>query len=217
VNQQNFEAMRQAMVSSQLRTTAVSDARVVAAMQAVAREDFVPAERRTLAYVDVSLPLDGDRALSAPMVVGRLLTQAAVAPNDHVLLIGAATGYAAALLSRLAKSVVALESDAALANVGRVAISGLSNVTSVSGALTQGWADAAPYDLIMIDGAVEHVPDEIVAQMKPGGRLVAGMIDNGVTRLALGTKAGASCGMVCFADADVPALPGFAKPKSFVF
>lgn len=214
---QNFEAMREAMVSSQLRTNAVSDPDVIAAMQFVAREDFVPAERRALAYVDVGVPLGGGRALSAPMVIGRLLTEAMVKRTDHVLLVGAGTGYTAAILSRLAKSVVALETDAELSGIGQHALSKMANVVMAAGPLTEGWANTAPYDLIVIDGAIEHLPDALVAQINVGGRLVTGLIENGVTRLAFGTRAGESVGMVSFTDVAVPVLPGFAKPKVFVF
>jgi protein-L-isoaspartate(D-aspartate) O-methyltransferase len=217
VTNQNFEAMRKAMVASQLRTTAVSDARVVAVMQTVARETFVPAERRALAYIDVSIPVGGGRALSAPMVVGRLLNEAQIETTDHVLVIGSGTGYVAALVCSLAKTVVALESDAALGGEAKAALDGVSNVTCVAGPLNEGWADAAPYDVIIIDGAVELVHDSIVAQLKTGGRLVTGLIDHGVTRLALGRRAGSGFGMTSYADADVPVLPGFAKPKAFVF
>ncbi len=217
MTKQNFEAMRDAMVASQLRTNAVSDPDVIAAMQSVAREDFVPAERRSLAYVDIAIPLGGDRALSAPLVIGRLLTEAMVNSTDHVLLVGASTGYAATLLSQLAKSVVALESDTALLEAGRAALSKLPNTVLVAGPLTDGWEDAAPYDVIVIDGAVAHLPDALLGQLKPGGRLVSGLFETGVTRLAFGTRAGQGVGMVSFADAEVPVLSAFAMPKTFVF
>ena len=213
MSEQNFEQMRRAMVASQLRTTAVNDARVVAAMGMVARERFVPAAQAALAYLDVSLPLGDGRALPAPMVLGRLLTEARVRAGDHALVIGAGAGYAAAVLAALAHDVIALEQDERL--VGRAVLP--DNATRVSGALAMGWAARAPYDLILFDGAVEHVPDAIVAQLADGGRLAAGIVENGVTRLAIGRKAGASFGMVSFADAEVPALPGFARPAGFRF
>ena len=213
MSEQNFEQMRRAMVASQLRTTAVNDARVVAAMGSVARERFVPAAQAALAYLDVALPLGNGRALPAPMVLGRLLTEARVRPEDHALVIGAGAGYAAAVLAALAHDVVALEQDETL--VGKAVPP--DNVTRVSGPLAEGWAAGAPYDLILFDGAVEHVPDAIVAQLADSGRLAAGLVANGVTRLATGRKAGAGFGMVSFADAEVPVLPGFAIPTRFRF
>src|SRR5688572_20533022 len=115
MTEQNYQAMRRAMVESQLRTVGVNDPRVIAAMDAVPREDFVPAARRATAYADASIPLGSGRALNPPMTLGRLLTEAKLAGDERVLLIGAATGYAAAVVARLAASVVALEEGATLA------------------------------------------------------------------------------------------------------
>src|SRR6185436_16130834 len=109
--EQNFEPMRRAMVASQLRTTGVNDPRVIAAMGVVARERFVPADRRALAYADAGIPLGHGRALSPPMVLGRLLTEGRLNGSEHALVVGAATGYSAAVLARLVASVVALEED----------------------------------------------------------------------------------------------------------
>ncbi len=217
MTEHNFETMRAAMVASQIRTTDVSDARVVAAMKTIPREVFVPAERRGVAYADIAVPLADGRALAAPMATGKLLTHGDVQPGDHVLLIGAGTGYSAAILAQLAASVIAVEEDTALAATASANLAGSANVTVAVGPLTAGWAGAAPYDLIIIDGAVETIPDSIIQQLKDGGRLVAGWIDQGVTRLASGRRAGAGFGMTSFADADVPTLPGFAKPRTFAF
>ncbi len=217
MSEHQFEAMRQAMVASQLRTTAVSDERVVAAMQTVPRELFVPQDRRSLAYIDVPIPVGPGRSLNAPMATGRLLTEANIAPTDKVLLIGAATGYAAALLARLAGTVLALEEDQDLVRVGAPILSSLPNISLVSGPLSAGWAEGAPYDLIVIDGAVECVPGGIADQIKMGGRLVGALDENGVTRLAKGVRVSGGFGMVAFADVEVPVLPGFARAKAFRF
>ncbi|UAK26701.1 protein-L-isoaspartate O-methyltransferase family protein [Sphingomonas nostoxanthinifaciens] len=205
--------MRRAMVASQLRTTAVNDVRVVTAMGAVPREAFVPAAQAPLAYIDASLPLGHGRALPTPMVLGRLLTEARVRPTDRVLVVGAATGYAAAVLAQLAAGVVALEEEPALMASAPLP----ATVTIAQGPLVAGWPNAAPYDVILFDGAVEHVPDAIVAQLAEDGRIAAGIVENGVTRLAIGRKAGSSFAMACFADAEVPVLPGFARPPGFRF
>lgn len=216
MTEQNFEQMRHAMVVSQLRTTGVSDARVVAAMGAVPREAFVPAERASLAYLDISVPLGGGRALNPPMVTGRLLTEAQVTPGDTVLLIGAATGYAAAILAKLGAVVTAVEDDAALAAQGRAATAG-AGVAWVDAPLAAGHPAGAPYALVFIDGAVEEIPAAIVDQIADGGRLVGALIQNGVVRLVSGVRVGKGFGTKAFADADAARLPGFAKPAAFSF
>jgi protein-L-isoaspartate(D-aspartate) O-methyltransferase len=218
--EQNFEQMRHAMVVSQLRTTGVSDARVVAAMGTVPREAFVPGEKAALAYRDTALPLGNGRALNPPMVVGRLLTEAQVAPGDKVLLIGGATGYTAALLAALGAEVVAVESDTELllqAQSASTAGAIATGITWVEGPLQDGCAAGAPYALVFVDGAVEDIPQAIVDQMADGGRLVGAIVENGVTRLVTGVRAGTGFGVRAFADADTVRLPGFAKPAVFSF
>jgi protein-L-isoaspartate(D-aspartate) O-methyltransferase len=214
---QNFDAMRQAMVMSQLRTNEVNDPRVVAAMGAVARERFVPADRAPVAYIDRAVPLTENRALNLPMATGRLLVAVEAAASDRALVIGAASGYTAAVLSRLVASVVALEEDDALVAQAQAALAGFANVTLVQGPLVAGHADGAPYDVIVIDGAVERIPAEIVAQLAEGGRLAAAVIEDGVSRLTIGRRAGGGFGSRAFADAEAVPLPGFALPPSFVF
>ncbi|RYD96804.1 MAG: protein-L-isoaspartate O-methyltransferase [Sphingomonadales bacterium] len=211
------EAMRHAMVASQLRTNAVSDVRVVEAMARTPREAFLPPEHRGLAYRDTLLPLGNGRKHNSPLATARLLTEAQVRSDDHVLLVGAAGGYAAALLSGLAASVVALEEDDSLAAVARGALAGFTNVALVQGPLNQGWAEKGPYDLIVVDGAVEQLPEELVAQIKPGGRAVSGMVDRGVTRLAYGHRTRGGFGMVDFQDIECAVLPGFVRLRTFQF
>jgi protein-L-isoaspartate(D-aspartate) O-methyltransferase len=214
VTEHNFDQMRRAMVVSQLRTTGVSDARVVSAMGAVAREAFVPADKAPLAYLDIAVPLGGGRALNPPMVTGRLLTAAGIAIGDKVLLIGAATGYTAALLVALGAHVVAVEEDAVLVAQGRAAVAA---AIWVEGALTAGAPSAAPYDVIVIDGAVEQIPADLATQLVDGGRIVGALVENGVVRLVTGARGGASFGVRSFADADAVVLPGFAQPPVFQF
>jgi protein-L-isoaspartate(D-aspartate) O-methyltransferase len=217
MTQQNFEAMRRAMVESQLRTTGVNDPRVVAAMGAVPRERFVPGERASTAYAELLLPLGNDRALNPPLALGRLLTEVQPQADEKVLLIGAATGYAAAVLAKLAGSVVALEEDKDLLATAKAALAGVDNVTLVAGPLAKGHKARAPYDVILFDGAVEIVPDAIVDQLVDGGRLATAIVDQGVTRLATGRRVGAAFGLVPFADVAAAILPGFAKPRTFSF
>jgi len=212
----DFEHMRRAMVASQLRTTGVADARVLAAAGAVPRERFVPEERLALAYADAAVPLGGGRELSPPMATARLLSEAGPRGHERAMVIGAATGYSAALLDRLAASVVAVEEDPALAAFARAALAG-TGVRLVEGPLAGGHGAGAPYDLILIDGAVEAVPEAIVEQLADGGRLAAAILDRGVTRLGVGRKAAGAFGFTLFTDAAAAILPGFVRPKTFSF
>jgi protein-L-isoaspartate(D-aspartate) O-methyltransferase len=185
-------------------------------MGEVARERFVPAGRLPLAYADALVPLKPGRDLNSPMAIGRLLTQAAPREGEKALLVGAATGYAAALLERLVGSLVAVEEDEELAGHAKAALAGTA-VELVVASLAGGWVAGAPYDLILIDGAVERVPDALIGQLRDGGRLAAAIVEQGVTRLAIGRKAGEGFAMAAFADAAAAVLPGFAKPRAFVF
>ncbi len=211
------ETMRHAMVASQLRTNAVSDQRILVAMNTLPREAFVPADVRPLAYRDTALPVAGGRAINLPMVTGRLLTEAYLEKNDRVLLIGAAGGYTAAILAQIVADVVAVEVDAALVALAREALAGTPNVTIVEGPLAAGHAEGAPYDVLIVDGAIEHMPDPLIAQMKTGGRVVTGLVEGGVIRLASGRKTEGGFGLAPFMDSDCVVLPGFATPQGFKF
>jgi protein-L-isoaspartate(D-aspartate) O-methyltransferase len=217
MSQPSLEAMRHAMVASQLRPNAVNDPRVVAAMDRVPREAFLPAGAADLAYRDTAVPLGHGRFQNVPIATGRLLTEAFLEPTDRVLLIGAAGGYTAAVLAQLVASVVAVESDAEMASLARAALAGTPAVTVVQGPLEAGHAAGAPYDVLVIDGSVEQVPDAIVSQVRSGGRAVAGIIDRGVTRLTSGRRTAGGFGLVPFADIECVALPGFSRPKPFSF
>jgi protein-L-isoaspartate(D-aspartate) O-methyltransferase len=209
VETNRFEAMRHAMVASQLRTNAVNDPRVVEAMARVPRENYLPPEHRSMAYRDTLLPLAGGRRHNSPLATGLLLTEAHVRAEDHVLLVGAAGGYAAALLALLAGSVVALEEEDVLAGEAKVEV--------VQGPLNAGWAAGAPYDLMIVDGAVEELSEALVAQVKPGGRVLTGVIDRGVTRLAVGRRSEGGFGLVDFVDIECNELPGFRRLRTFTF
>jgi protein-L-isoaspartate(D-aspartate) O-methyltransferase len=211
-----FEPMRRAMVASQLRTTGVNDPRVVAAMGEVPRERFVPAARLALAYADAVVPVAPGRALNPPMALGRLLTEARLSGHERALVIGAATGYSAAVLARLVGSVVALEEDDELVAFAKAALVG-SGVALVKGPLAKGWAKGAPYDVVLIDGAVETVPQGIVDQVADGGEIALALLDQGVSRLAIGRVTGGAFGTTIFADAATASLPGFARPRGFSF
>jgi len=216
MTEHNFEHMRRAMVASQLRTTGVANARVIAAMGEVARERFVPADRVAMAYADALVPLGNGRQLNSPMALGRLLSEVDPRAEDRILVVGAATGYAAAVAVRLGQSVVAVEEDAALAAFAREALAG-TGAELVEAPLVNGYEAGAPYDLILVDGAIEYVPDALIAQMADGGRLAAAILDEGVARLSVGRKAGEGFGTVAVSDAASAILPGFEKPRTFSF
>jgi len=210
VSEQTYSSMRTAMVESQLRTSDVDDQRVIAVMAKVPREEFVPVERRAMTYVDRPIPLAGGRALNAPLVTGRLLKEAQIEVGDKVLLIGAATGYAAALLAELGAQVTAVEEEGG----AEIALPG---VTVVRGPLEAGAPAGAPYDVLFIDGAVEEVPAALVQQLADGARVVTGVIDRGVTRLCAGKVIGGVLGSSSLTDIEMVALPGFGAPKTFIF
>jgi protein-L-isoaspartate(D-aspartate) O-methyltransferase len=210
----SFESLRRTMVSNQLRTVAVDDPRVVSALGEVPREQFVPEDRRALAYADLAVPLGGGRALNTPMATARLINAAGIGAGDKVLIVGAATGYAAAVALQLGAHVTALEPDEPLAEALR---KNVPQATVVVGDLVTGAPVGAPYDVIVIDGAVEQLAPALVDQLAPSGRLATGIVEGGVTRLAVGRKGGTGFGLVAFADADVVVLPGFARPRAFVF
>lgn len=216
MSEHNFEQMRRAMVSNSLRTTGVSDPRVLAAMGAVPRERFVPAERAAIAYADNPVPIGGGRELNSPLALGRMLTDASPQPGEHALVIGAATGYSAAVLAQLVGWVVAVEEDAELIEFARGTLAGVE-LKLVEGPLTAGHADGAPYDLILVDGAVEFVPDTLIEQLADGGRMAVAILDQGVSRLAIGRRAGDGFGLAPTSDRAAAILPGFAKPRAFTF
>lgn len=221
----DFQAARTKMVDNQIRTTDVTSHTVLSAFLSVPREEFVPAGRKALAYIDTDVALETEdgkptgRYLMEPSPLAKLLQLAAVTAEDSVLEIGCGTGYASALLSQLAASVVALESDASLAAQAsaKLAALGCGNVTVVTGELEKGHAAGAPYDLIFINGAVETIPDSLFAQLKNGGRLVAvvGVGNASQARLYI-HESGNTSERLAFNTAVKP-LPGFRLAREFVF
>jgi protein-L-isoaspartate(D-aspartate) O-methyltransferase len=209
---QDYSLARRAMVDSQLRPEAVTDRGVLAAMAAVERERFVPESAKALAYFDRPLPLTKDRAMMPPAALGRLLSELAPRAGERALVVGSGTGYSAALLQAIGLEAVALESDEALAASAREA-----GIETVSGALADGWKGSAPYDIILLDGAVEEIPATLIKQLSADGRLAGAIVDRGVTRLVVGRAAGGSLGLRTLADADVDILPGFERPRAFTF
>jgi protein-L-isoaspartate(D-aspartate) O-methyltransferase len=208
----DFVAAREAMVESQLRPQGVSDPAVLQAMGSIPRELFLPRHTQPLAYVDRAVSVGDGRFLPAPAVLGQLLTQMMAEPGQRALVVGAGTGYSAAVLAAMDLEVVALESSSELAARAREL-----GVSIVEGPLEAGYKKAAPYDQILIDGAVEDIPDPIIAQLADGGRLGTALVDRGITRLIVGRKAGGAFGYLSIGDAGVPALTGFTRPRAFTF
>lgn len=208
----DFAAAREAMVENQLRPQGVTDAAVLDAMGRIPRERFLPSHTRPLAYVDRAVGIGAGRFLVAPAVLGQLLAQVAPQRGQRALVIGAGTGYSAAVLAAIGAEVTAVESAPELIEAARQ-----EGIAVTEAPLETGCARDGPYDLILIDGAVEFVPDAIVDQLADGGRLGTAIVDRGVTRLVVGRKVGKAFGYLSIGDAGVPVLPGFSRPKAFIF
>ncbi len=216
----NSAAQRKNMVESQVRPSDVTDRRIMAAMQNLARETFVPEALQPLAYMDEALYVAPGRAMIAPRNLARLIQLAQIEQTDVVLNVGALNGYSAALLSTLAKSVVALESDpGCTAQLSKcIADNGLTNVTVAKGDLAGGYPAGAPYDVVWIEGAVEQIPDALAAQLSAQGRIVGVAFSDGVARSAIWRRDGSGgLNRRCMFEADAPLLPGFTTLKGFVF
>ncbi len=220
----DYAAARFNMVDGQLRTNKVTDPAVLDAFLTVPRELFVPAGLRGIAYVDDDIALGNGRSLIEPMVLARLLQLGAIGPQDKVLEVGCATGYATALLSRLSSSVTALESDPRLAAIARALLGQQgSSAQVVEGKLAEGWRAGAPYDVILLNGAVAEIPPAVAEQLAEGGRLVGvvnsdgGPAGRGMGEAVLMTRAEGSLSRRAVFDAAVHALPGCGRAPSFVF
>lgn len=215
----DYASARRNMVDGQLRTNRVTDPRVIEAFESVPRERFVPERSRGVAYIDEDLPLGEGRWLMEPMVFARLLQAAGIAPGDSVLTVAAGTGYGAAIVARMAGSVVALEESPALASRAEALLQELevANAVVVEGRLREGYAAQAPYDLILLEGAVEEVPEALAAQLVEGGRLAAVVREpGGIGRAMLYRKDGTVSGRALF-DAATPVIESLRRPPAFVF
>jgi protein-L-isoaspartate(D-aspartate) O-methyltransferase len=215
-----YEAARAHMVESQLRPNKVTDERVIDAFATIRRELFVPEPLRSIAYIDEDLPLGNGRFLMEPMVAARLIQAAAVERIDTVLVVGAGAGYEAAVLSMLARNVVALEEDAELARRARSALVDhqIAAVACVEGPLAQGYRARAPYDAILFAGGVAEIPPEVAAQLAEGGRMAAVVRpDEAIGRAVLSKRTGGLLASRDIFDAGTPLLPAFRPKPAFVF
>ncbi len=216
----NFEQARLNMVENQVRANRVTDPAVLAAMEAVPRELFVPKPMRGIAFVDEDLPLDNGRFLIEPLVLARMIQGVAVRTSDVVLDVGCATGYSAAVLAHIASTVVALEADRDMIQRATRTLTDLAldNAVVVGGALADGYPGQAPYDVILLGGAVASVPDSLRCQLADGGRLVAVVGDGRWnSKITVVERHGDAFGRRVLFDAATPPLPGFAPAETFVF
>lgn len=216
----DFAAARLNMVESQIRTNKVTDVRVIEAFEAVPRELFVGDGLQGIAYVDEDLEVAPGRFLMEPMVLARLLQAVAPGAGDMVLDVGCATGYSAAVLAGLGETVVGLDTDRAMVETANRTLNDLDldNAVVVEGPLDQGYAKQAPYDVIMMQGAVNEVPAALKAQMAEGGRLAAVLVDDaGIGRATLIERTGEIFSSRTLFDAATPILPGFQREPGFVF
>lgn len=222
LSDQDTVAARNLMVDGQIRPNKVTDRRILHAMRTLPRERFLPPGLAHLAYVDEDVPLSGGRVLTEPLVIARLVQLATPRSGERALVVAAGTGYAAALLASCGCEVTALEEDEKLIAIARVSLAAHApSVKIVTGRLADGWPPGAPYDLILIDGAVEQIPPALAGQLRtPGGRLV-GVLGGGVGRPGHAVLAETSDGGRLRAqpefDCATPLLPAFRPAPAFQF
>jgi len=218
-----FATARQKMVDGQVRPSDVTDIRIIDAMLAVPREAFVPENKQALAYLDLDLDVsDGGstkRCLIKPAVLAKMLQAAQIKEADRVLVVGCASGYAAAVIARFAAQVTATESDSALAVkaksiLGRI---GCENVAVSTAAAADGAPANAPYDVIVLNGATEIVPERLFGQLRSGGRLVGVFATSQPPRATIVTCSHGDFGHRTLFDAAAPVLPGMELVPAFVF
>jgi len=185
---------RKAMIDSQLRTSGVNEPWVLAAMAAVPRENYVPEANRASAYIDRAVPLGDGRFLAAPLVHGKILAEAEPRPTDHVLVIGGGSEYLADLVRPLAASV-----------------------ETISAADAANFTGLGPYSLVLIDGAIEELPAGIASALAEDGRIVGGLVERGITRLAVGRGVGGSVAWLRLAELGMPSLPELSAPRRWSF
>lgn len=193
--EQDSATARKAMIDSQLRVSGVNEDFVLAAMARVPREDFVPETVRALAYIDRAVPLGEGRFLAAPLFYGRMLSEARPTADDDALVVTGGSGYLAELVRPLVNSIEVTDADAAAAKTRK----------------------KGDFTLLLIDGAIEQLPDSLVARVAEGGRVVTGLVSRGVTRLSAGRKAAGQIALLPLAEMGIPVLPQFAVPKGWSF
>ncbi len=214
----DFAAARRHMVDGQVRTADVTDLRIISAMLEIPRERFVPPSASGLAYLDFDVPVgEGGRRMLKPMVLAKLIHMADIAETDRVLDVGCATGYGAAVLSRVAGEVLALEQDVVLAGAAKEHLADTPNAKVVSESLNTGWPAGAPYDVILFEGASEIAPEALIRQLKDGGRLVCVLGAGPGAKATVFSRTGDDIGTRHIFDATAAVLLGFKKSVEFAF
>lgn len=215
----DYTAQRMNMVESQVRANDVTDIRIHDAMRQIPRERFVPTLKRGVAYADGAIEVVANRYLLEPRIFSKLIQLAQIAPTDTVLDVGCATGYSTAVIARLAARVIGLEQDADLVRVASdmVPAVGATNISIVQGSLAEGHRAGAPYDAIIVNGAIEAVPETLSSQLAEGGRLVAVVQAGEQSRAYLYLRQNGRIGSRIAFDAWAPLLAGFRRKVGFVF
>jgi protein-L-isoaspartate(D-aspartate) O-methyltransferase len=219
----DFAMARLNMVESQVRPNGITDHRIIDAMAEVAREEFVPAARKSIAYLDEDVLLKAgsagqSRYLIEPMAFARMAHLAAIKPTDRVLVVGAGTGYGAKVIARLAQSVVGLESDSSLVAEAKINTASCGNVQIVEGPLAAGHAASGPFDVIVIEGRVAEIPGSLYNQLNNAGRIVSAVGSNDISKITLATINDGHRSARSAFDVSIALLPGFdIVTPAFVF
>ena len=210
---------RDVMVESQVRTADVTDPRILRAMRTLARERFAPAHKRALAYADLEVEVAPGRTLMRPRDLAKLVQALAPQPGERALEIAGATGYGAAVLAACCDQVITLDPDADLSFAANAALEscGVSNAKAVSTPAAEGWTDEAPYDVMLLNGAAEVVPDAWLEQLAPGGRLGVIVRQGPAGAARIYTRTGDAVAYRTVFDAAPPIAPGLHQPPSFAF
>lgn len=221
MNDMPFSELRKAMVDSQIRPNKVIDEEVIAAFASVPRELFVSRQMQNLAYIDEDIPLSGGRYIIEAMVMARMIQALALEKTDNVMSIGAGTGYGSAILSSLVTSVIAIETRTPMVEKAQQIVAGLDigNVAVVKSRLQDGYPSEAPYQAIIIEGSVEHVPATLFEQLSEGGRLVSVLRPHNseVGEATLWQKQDGHVSAKSLFTAQVPVLDEFKVKPKFTF
>lgn len=213
----DFAARRRMMVDTQIRPSDVTKYPIIDAMLSVPREIFVPDAQRDIAYAGEDLDLGGGRVLLEPRTLAKMLDMLDLGPDELVMDIGSGLGYPAAVVARLAQAVVAVEEDEAMAGEAQELLleAGADNAVVHHGPLAEGAAEHGPYDVILVEGGVEELPEALLGQLKDGGRIACIFIDGALGEVRIGYKSGDSLSWRFEFNATAPVLPGFEKQQSF--
>ncbi|WP_136634766.1 protein-L-isoaspartate O-methyltransferase family protein [Pseudooceanicola onchidii] len=213
----DFAERRTMMVDTQIRPSDVTKFPIIEAMLSVPREVFVPADRQEAAYLGDNIELGQGRVLLEPRTFAKILDAIDIQPDELVLDLGAGTGYSAAVLARLAEAVIAQEEDASLIAEAQTALSdvGADNVVLHEAPLIEGAPDMGPYDAIVVEGAVEHLPETITDQLKEGGRIAALFLEGRLGTVRIGYRIDGRINWRFSFNAGAPVLPGFRRHQAF--